>query len=306
MAPKVSQSERRKFERGLEQGTGQGGTGLFDTWGATEGLFGLGGKAKDMDEILNDPSTKYTPGKGYGLNWWQKNVSKITDQDVANARIMREKEALETKYGDQAELYGIPITGKTSRVDLAKGIRDAKQVEDLSNDLKRIPGGNAALAQLRTSGGLTPDSLIGAITTLEKKNKEEDPMRQLAIAQGRQAIATGEANIKRGEAADDLARSTLQFQRDSTKADQDWRRSESERAERRHQLQMQEGRIEREMIRAENADNRAADLKIRMAELESYNQNQQADREYKHKLMKQQKTQNLVEALVGLSASFAL
>ena len=242
-----------------------------------------------------------------GSNIFEKVVGISDEEKALQGELVRQKELKGTEEYKALIREGITpqLTTATKPEDLSYQLKQHQTTKNLKSQLAQL--GEFGIAERAKLGdNPTDDQLRSAYVIAQQAKTEADPLYQAKLKAANQNIKESESAIRRGEAANLLAESTLQFQRDSKKEDQDWRRSESERAERRHQLQLQEGRIEREMIRAENAERRATDLKIRMAELDSYNTNQQADREYKHKLMKQQKTQNLVEALVGLSASFAL
>lgn len=304
---RTTAAERRKFEKGLVEGTGRGGTGLFDTWGMTEGLFGLGGKAKDVEQILNDPGTKYTPGQGYNLNWWQRNVSKITDQDIANARMNREREALEAKYGDDAEKYGIDITGTTSRADLNSQLETAKAVKEKKDELSGFGSyGSAAKAELGLEGNLTPAQLNAAIVRANELKTAADPETQLRQAQIKESIDASKAGTKLQQ--DQLAQ-LRQHQADTISLQRDQLGFQEEQfgyTKERDFTNDKNRRIERQEDIIRERESRQDDIKLRMYEIDAYNQNQEADREYRRKLHQQNKSQDLVNAMMQLTAAFSL
>lgn len=292
---RLDNREDTKFNQGYISGQGQGGSGALDTFGTTEGLFGTGGKGKAMQEILTNSGTKFTPGQGYNLNWWQRNVDKITDQDVYNARKSREVDAMRAKYGDDAELLGVKIDGTTSRVDLARNVKEAKLVEGLSQDLRKMTGGTAVLAKLKTGGNLNSADLEGAITTLTKTNEINDPLRKLSIE-------AGKAGIKRGENQDQIAASTLAMQVDSKKfqermyAEQQKNRFEDKR----------ESRADKALQRSEGAANRAAMMKLKMYEVDAANAARADEFEYRREKDRLLKHQQLVASFTNLAAAFAV
>ena len=285
---RTDSAARKEFNRNYIQGQGQGGYGLFDTWGATEGLFGLGGKNKDLQQILDDPSTKYQPGQGYNLNWWQRNVSKITDQDVYNAKRSREVSGLRNKYGDEAEKYGITIDGKTTVAGLDKQLTNAKDIESLTTSLRDIKGGAAKLAELEAGGALTPDRLRTGIVDLNQHNKDTDPD---VIA----ARALTNQQIQSARNADSLAQQNQTFQQNQLK----WQQSQAAENDRNRWEDKREQRKEAALTREMNAQNNAMQMQLEYSRLAQQDRQSAQDRKDKAIMM-------LMQGLGNLGTAFTI
>ena len=297
--PRTDSAARNEYNKNYIQGGGQGGYGLFDTWGLTEGLFGLGGKNKDLQQILNDSSTKYTPGQGYDLNWWQRNVSKITDQDVYNAQRSREVSGLRNKYGDQAEKYGINIDGTTTVANFDTQLTDAQDIERLSTSLRDIKDGGAKIAELEANGPLTPDRLRTAIVDLNQYNKNTDPDTIKARALVDQQISSSRTQAENSSRQLDITEKTNQD-------NAEWRKFESTERRKEAALQRQENALERNSRDRDRAQERLLTAETNQMNLQfKYAQLAQSER-IRAQERKDTAIMALVNGLGNLGAAFAI
>lgn len=282
-------SARSDLNQNYIDGQGQGGYGLLDTWGATEGLFGLGGKNKDLKEILTNPDTKYTPGEGYKLNWWQKNISKITDQDVYNARRSDEVRDLRKTYGDQAELNNIDIDGTTTLAGLSKQIEEAESITELTKSLNRLgPEGAVAIAKLKKNGNLSSDELLSATEAVKRAINDKNPdviAQRAAAAQSRKA---SQATID-SAASDRSFRETQQEFQQNQAAEQARNRWDDKR----------EARRESALRRQLNAENNAMQMQLEYSRLAQADETRAQDR-------KDKAIMALLSGLGNLGAGFTI
>jgi hypothetical protein len=282
-------SARSDLNQNYIDGQGQGGYGLLDTWGGTEGLFGLGGKNKDIKEILTNPDTRYTPGEGYNLNWWQKNISKITDQDVYNARRSEEVRDLRKKYGDKAELNNIDIGGTTTVAGLSKQIAEAESITELTKSLNRLgPEGAVAIAKLKKNGNLSSDELLSATEAVKKEIKDKDPDVLAQRAAAAQSLKASQATIE-GANSDRSFRETQQTfnnkMSDRTQtfqeSQQTFQQNQAAEQARNRWDDKREARRESALTRELNAENNAMQMQLEYSRLAQADANRSQDRKDK-------------------------
>jgi hypothetical protein len=300
-------SARSDLNQNYIDGQGQGGYGLLDTWGGTEGLFGLGGKNKDLKEVLTNPDTKYTPGEGYNLNWWQKNISKITDQDIYNARRSEEVRDLRKKYGDKAEINNIDIDGTTTVAGLSKQIIEAENITELTKSLNRLgPEGAVAIAKLKKNGNLSSDDLLSATEAVKKTIKDKDPDVINARAAQQQATAASKATIQGAEDAREFQKSqaliankmadrTATFQ----ESQQTFQQNQAAEQARNRWDDKREARRESALRRELNAENNAMQMQLEYSRLAQADATRSQDR-------KDKAIMALLSGLGNLGAGFTI
>ena len=282
---------------------GRGGHGLLDTGGLTDGLFNLGGKGKDLRQILDDPTTKYTPGQGYDLNWWQKNVSKLTNQDVYNAERTAEIADFRRLYGDRAELAGVNIDGTSSLAGLTEKITEVEKYKEQAPELRRqlaeVGGGYGTKAL----EGLGPKpSILDMQSALRKSQQswEADPTNETSNlnivrkANNRQITAT-EAQTLAATRANTLAQQTLTGQQvgqrfqEQLAADNAQNRWEDKR----------QNRAENALTRQMNAETNAMQMQLEYSRLAQSDRQRTADR-------RDQAMLALLSGLGNLGAAFTV
>ena len=284
----VDSREDKDFNQSYISGQGRGGHGKLD-------LFGLlGGKQSEIEKILTDPTTKYDPNTGgYNLNWHQRNVLNITDQDVYNARKSREVETMRRTDGDLAESFGINIDGTTSRVSLAKELKNAEITESLVNTLQTMPNSAEVLANLKTSGGIKDkDQVMGAIATLTQSNEDrnrdkanEVPLAQLK-QQGDQFAATIGLKTKAQEDANKLTREQMALTQQNRWEDK------------------RDARAENALEREDRAENRKMQVELEMAKIAQQDRASKEDLQFRREQFQARKSADLVAAITALGGLF--
>ena len=290
---RTDSAARDKYNKNYIEGKGRGRHGLFDTWGTTDGLFNMGGRQKDLEELAD--TAKYTPGEGYKLNWWQKNVSGITDQDVYNAKRSREVQDLRNKYGDDAEELGITIDGRTSVAGLRNQVKNAKDIKELTTTLRDTKGGSAKIAELEQNGPLTPGRLRTAITDLNEFNRTSSDEYKAQQALLKQQTLAAQEQIAASQAATALADKTQSFQETQLESQQNWQR---EQARNRWQ-DKKEQRMENALTREMNAQNNAMQLQLEYSRLERQDKQDRQDR-------RDRMIMTLMRGLDNLGSAFTL
>ena len=296
---RTDSAARRDLNKNYVSSQGEGGTGALDTWGLTEGLFGLGGKNKDLKEILDNPNTQYTPGEGYKLNWWQRNVSKITDQDVYNARRTAEVRDLRNTYGDEAEKFGIDIDGTTSAPSLNNQLDEAKEVKRITGELRNTDGGNERINKLKGLGPLTSQSLQTELTDLKDKNEKSDPLYKQNLEAGKQSIAASKASIANTEAAQTFretqATSDNLFRKNQLK----WQQQQSAKNDQNRWEDKREQRQQQALTREMNAENNMMQMQLEYSRLDRQDKRDAKDSKDKAIML-------LVQGLGNLATSFTV
>lgn len=247
-------------------------------WDSTLGFFGGG-----IDNPNYVPSVDPNTGKVAPASWWEK-FRGISDEEKTHKYEQQRQQDLKRtpSFGYLDSIGKAPeLTTSTNRAKLLGLATEQKDIKALTAELLTHRG-SERLAKFKADGvEVTSDLLRGAIQEQIKQNHDTNP----------------DTILKRETAslANTLAQQSQSFQQNMYAENQ--RSRWEDRREQREQNALN---------LAEGAANRAAMMKIKLAEIDADNANRQADREYRKELDFREKQMNLVAALSNLTAAFVL